>query len=74
MADQFIMGVMLNSEVVSEVKSLYADIELKGDLTRGQMVVDWGKRTGKKPNVNIVTKINQKAVVEILEKAMASDI
>ena len=64
-ADQFLMAVALDTNVCVESKVVYSDVELKGELTRAQMVVDWNKMFGKNPNVKIVTKLD-KSVAEIM--------
>ena len=65
MADQFLMAVALDTNVCVQSKEVYVDVELKGELTRAQMVVDWNKQFGKNPNVKIVTKLD-KSIAEIM--------
>lgn len=70
MADQNLMAVALDTNVCVESMEVYADVELKGELTRGQMVVDWMKQTGNEPNVKIVTKIDRNLVESMVQKAL----
>ena len=45
-------------------------MELQGQLTRGQMVVDWRGKFGKEPNVDIVTKIDIEKVKKLYVKML----
>ncbi len=57
--DPAAMAVALDSSIVLESETKYCDVELCGELTRGQMVVDWnGRLAVKTPNVDIVQNIN----------------
>lgn len=47
---------------------MYATVEVKGQYTWGQMVVDWNSVLKKQANVKIVTDINQSTYELILQK------
>ncbi|XP_050403119.1 nucleoside hydrolase [Patella vulgata] len=51
--DLFAMIAFIHSDVVLESAEASASIELKGELTRGQMVVDWDNRWSSRLNVVI---------------------
>ena len=70
MADQNLMAVALDTNVCVESMEVNADVEMKGELTRGQMVVDWRKTTGNEPNVKIVTKIDRHLVESMVMEAL----
>ena len=70
MADQFLMAIALDENVIVESKTVYADVELKGELTRAQMVVDWNKILGKEPNVKIVTKLDRDRAEQMLMESL----
>ena len=66
--DQAAIAVVINSKVAMETKALYVTMELAGSTTRGQMVVDWTARMGRKPNVDLVTKLD----MELFENMMVA--
>ncbi|XP_052093617.1 uncharacterized protein LOC127729775 [Mytilus californianus] len=70
MADQFLMAIALDENIIMESKTVYADVELKGELTRAQMVVDWNKVLGKEPYVKIVTKFDRDRAEQMLLESL----
>ena len=56
--DLVAMATVVAPECVLEEQSVYVTVELQGQLTRGQMVVDWRGWLGRKPNVSLVTKLD----------------
>ncbi|XP_063423554.1 nucleoside hydrolase-like isoform X1 [Mytilus trossulus] len=70
MADQFLMAIALDENIIMESKTVYADVELKGEVTRAQMVVDWNKMLGKEPNVKIVTKFDRDRAEQMLMESL----
>lgn len=65
-SDELAMTTVLRQQSITDSKYVSADVECNGSLTRGQMVVDWRNKWGKKPNVHIVTKMNTEFVIELL--------
>ena len=63
--DELAMAYVINSDVATETKDVYATAELNGAYTRGQMIVDWNERLGKPHNVRLITKINSSLYQEI---------
>ncbi|XP_006819615.1 nucleoside hydrolase-like [Saccoglossus kowalevskii] len=64
--DSLAMIATVRKESVLESGKYFATVELAGNVTRGQMVVDWSNKLGKYPNVNIVKKMDMKIVEEIM--------
>ncbi|XP_076452412.1 nucleoside hydrolase-like [Babylonia areolata] len=52
--------------VVTEGEDAYATVELCGQLTRGQMVVDWAGTLGKEKNVRLVLGLDMARVRQLL--------
>ncbi|AEH51287.1 nucleoside hydrolase [Pseudothermotoga thermarum] len=50
---------------IFEFDDYYVDVETKGELTCGQTVVDIWKRSGKRPNARVLTKVNRGKFFEI---------
>uniref|UniRef100_A0A0L8IEV3 Inosine/uridine-preferring nucleoside hydrolase domain-containing protein n=1 Tax=Octopus bimaculoides TaxID=37653 RepID=A0A0L8IEV3_OCTBM len=68
MCDEFAVAAIINDQCVLDSVELYAEVELNGSITRGQMVPDWRNITGKSSNVRIVTKMDMNIVEDILKK------
>ncbi|KAK3581899.1 hypothetical protein CHS0354_024211 [Potamilus streckersoni] len=58
LADEFVMAIAIDRNVVKNSSTVYATVEVKGHQTCGQMVVDWNGIMGKRSNVTIVTSID----------------
>jgi len=69
-ADQFAMAAALDRSVILESKNVYATVELKGEITRGQMVVDWNGLLNKDTTVTIILKPDKEAVKRMLSNAL----
>ena len=52
--DLFAMAVALDGSVGLKIEEVYAEIEVAGHMTRGQLVVDYRKRLNMAPNIRIV--------------------
>lgn len=63
-------AVLLHSDFVTEKQDVYAQVELTGQLTRGQMVVDWKKKLGKEPNIRLALKYNVSILQDLLVKTL----
>ncbi|XP_046557171.1 inosine-uridine preferring nucleoside hydrolase-like isoform X1 [Haliotis rubra] len=64
--DLFAMTTVLDRESILDKETVHATVELHGQLTRGQMVVDWKNRMGNEPNVTIVKKICVEKVTQFV--------
>ena len=56
--DPLAVAMAIEPEVVLESQHVYATVELRGDVTRGQLVVDWRGHLSTTPNVELVTKLD----------------
>ena len=68
--DENAVAAFVKPAIVQEEKFVYATVELKGDYTRGQMVIDWAGRLKRSPNVTIVTKLDSKILYDMIRFAM----
>jgi inosine-uridine nucleoside N-ribohydrolase len=69
--DQYAVACAIFDDVILDEAAVYASVELRSDLTRGQMVVDWSNVTGNACNVRIVKVINMDLIQEILKKIVS---
>lgn len=56
--DAFAAAVAVLSEIVLKKENVFASVEVQGQYTRGQMVIDWRNILSKRKNVFIVTDID----------------
>ena len=73
MCDELAMAVAIDPSVATQIAKRPASIELSGNLTRGQMVVDWNKRTLATPSVNIIQQIDIGKFKRMLHQIYTSD-
>lgn len=69
--DAVAVAVALNSsQLITKSTEVNVDIELKGELTRGQTVVDWGCYDGivRPKNCRWVFEINQEIFIDMFQK------
>ena len=63
MHDQLAVAAAVRSDVIKETRHVYATVELGGNHTRGQVVLDWSLdwsgSANKQPNVYVVKKIDR---------------
>nr|XP_012230317.1 PREDICTED: inosine-uridine preferring nucleoside hydrolase-like [Linepithema humile] len=70
MCDAFLAGIVLIPHIAKEVVSWHADIELSGNRTRGQVVLDHLLST--RPNVNLIHDFDSEILKELLLHAARS--
>jgi purine nucleosidase len=68
--DPLAMAVALEPEIISRAEARYAEVELGGRQTRGQVVVDWFDLTEQSPNVNLVLEINRERFFEMMRLSL----
>lgn len=68
--DPLAMAITLEPGLIRESETRYVMVELHGSLTRGQTVIDYGKATGKLPNVEIVTRIDMEGVYDLYRQML----
>jgi len=66
LADEVLLGSMLQDDVIKTSCDVYATVDIKGQHTCGQMVVDWNSLLKKTPNVTIVTEVHQQPYEKFL--------
>ncbi|XP_060579044.1 nucleoside hydrolase-like isoform X2 [Ruditapes philippinarum] len=70
--DEVLVACFLNHDVIKSSADVYATVEVKGQYTWGQMVVDWNSVLKKNKNVKIVTNIDQTVYENILIKLVSN--
>ncbi|RWS19793.1 hypothetical protein B4U80_12215, partial [Leptotrombidium deliense] len=68
LSDLLLVAVYLNPNAISESRKWKANVELNGELTRGQLVVD--KRSENASGHKFVTKIDANNVYAMFEKVL----
>ncbi len=68
--DPLAMAVALEPEIIRRVEKRYVKVELAGQLTRGQTVVDWYGLTGNPPNTTLVLEIDRQRYEELLRLSL----
>lgn len=69
--DALAMAVAVAPDIVTKVEKRYVQIERTGKFTRGQSVVDWRDRLGRKPNANIVLELNEDRFFELMRQSVS---
>lgn len=69
-ADPLAMAVALDPRLIEQAAEHYVEVELGGQQTRGQSVVDWYRTAGKDPNTRLISKLDQAAVYQLLRLAV----
>ncbi|XP_029176926.1 uncharacterized protein LOC114945014 isoform X2 [Nylanderia fulva] len=65
--DAFLAGIVMRPEMAKEVISWHADVELGGNKTRGQVVLD--HMLFNKPNVNLINDFDSEMFKDVLVSA-----
>jgi purine nucleosidase len=68
--DPLAMALALRPELALESSHHYTVVELKGQYTRGQTVIDYMGRLGQPANVHHVTKVDMDGVAELYRAAI----
>jgi len=69
-ADVLAVAVALEPDIVRKAEAHYVQVELAGQHTRGETVVDWYDRTGQEPNVNLVLEVDMERFGELTQAAV----
>lgn len=56
--DQLAVSAALDESIILETKDVWAAVELCGQYTRGQVVIDWRNRDKKPEKITIVTRVD----------------
>ncbi len=70
--DPIAMAVALDPDVATATRRLFVDVELRGELTRGQTVVDHLGITGEKANVDVVLEASRERFESLLALTLGS--
>ena len=68
--DEYGASILVCPEIILKQENVFASVEVQGQYTRGQMVIDWRNRLSKRKNVFIVTEIDEKKYKSIYKKAL----
>ena len=69
-ADEVLMSTTLNRDIITSSVDVYATVEVKGQYTWGQMVVDWNSVMKRPTNITLVTEIDHSKYTDLLYKAV----
>lgn len=69
-ADPLALAVALEPNIVKKSAKHFVTVELNGRYTRGQTTVDWGDRSGRKANANIILDIDIERFFELMEQGL----
>ena len=70
--DQVAMAIAINNQVATDTKDVHAVVELTGQSSRGQVIVDWNNKLGKEPNVRLVLGIDKSLFGKLMNSIIAS--
>ena len=66
MYDEMAVAVALRPDIVTSSFMTQATVELNGEHTRGQMVLDWFKKDASQHKVKVVTEVNKEELFGML--------
>ena len=64
--DPLAIAIVIDPDLITSGQRLYCDVELTGELTRGQTVVDWKGSTNESENVFLVKDVDVKRFEELM--------
>jgi purine nucleosidase len=70
MPDGLAVAAALEPDIVRRAETHYVQIELAGQNTRGQTIVDWSDQSGHEPNVNLVLEMDTERLWELMQAAL----
>ncbi|XP_066267500.1 uncharacterized protein [Branchiostoma lanceolatum] len=68
--DPYALMVAARPDMVIETEDVYATVELRGEVTRGQMVCDYRGLWKKEPNLRVIKKLDMKAAIQMFWDAL----
>lgn len=69
-ADALAMAVAMEPAIVTKAEKHHVMVELHGQHTRGQTVVDWRDRSGRPANANIILEVDHGRFLELMEMGL----
>jgi inosine-uridine nucleoside N-ribohydrolase len=70
LCDEYAASIVACPEIILKQENVFASVEVQGQYTRGQMVIDWRNRLNKRKNVFIVTEMDKERCKSIYKKAL----
>lgn len=70
--DPLAMAIALRPDLIRQSGKFYTTVELNGQHTRGQTVIDYTGISGNAPNVNIIQALDTDGVYELFVDALSS--
>lgn len=64
--DETAMAMAMDDRVIKESTKCYVSIELAGNLTRGQVIIDWNNTTKNGMQVEVVTELKMEEYIKCL--------
>ena len=68
--DPLTVGVAIDSTLV-ETRSMFVDVEITGELTRGMTLGDYYNTTGKEPNMRVCLDVDEERFVDLFVRRIA---
>ncbi len=69
-ADFLAMAAAIEPEIVTASQKCYAQVELSGQLTRGQTSIDWSNILNQEPNIDLILKLDPGRLFELFQMAL----
>ena len=68
--DPLALAVVLEPEIVTRAETRYVEIELAGQFTRGQTVIDWYGLTARPHNAALVLDVDRERFMELMKLSL----
>jgi len=65
--DPAAMAIVIDAEVMTSYREVYSTVELRGEHSRGCLIIDEHEKLGRKPNVKIATSLNTQKIKVLFE-------
>ena len=69
-ADPLALAVLLEPAIVTKAEQHHLSVEMNGNHTRGQTVVDWNDHLGKSANANIILAVDDARFQALMEQGL----
>ncbi|XP_064650182.1 nucleoside hydrolase-like isoform X2 [Lineus longissimus] len=69
-SDELCMATALESNIITKRELVYCTVELSGEYSRGQMVVNWNGRLNNRPNVDLVLELDRKKYFDLMKQTV----
>ena len=70
--DQYAVATAVNENIILDETDVYVTVETRGDISCGQMIVDWNNVLQMRPNVKLVLRIDAEKMANEILKIFAS--